>query len=153
MRITRKVMASKKQVAANRQNASRSTGPRTARGKARASANALRHGLARGPWPANAEVEVDRLANVFAGKNATENHLACATIAAQSTLRILHIRQLRALTVDREFVTTTALAAADLHRLSVDLTRLERYEERAISRRTKAFRHLAMMPNVPDSDD
>ena len=31
---------------ANRANAARSTGPRTRRGKARASRNALRHGLA-----------------------------------------------------------------------------------------------------------
>ena len=38
-------MASKRQIDANRRNAQRSTGPRTAAGKARSSANALRHGL------------------------------------------------------------------------------------------------------------
>jgi hypothetical protein len=36
-------MATEKQIAANRANASRSTGPRTPSGKARASQNALRH--------------------------------------------------------------------------------------------------------------
>lgn len=38
-------MASYKQVQANRQNAKRSTGPRTAAGKAAVATNALRHGL------------------------------------------------------------------------------------------------------------
>ena len=39
-------MATKRQIAANRRNARRSTGPKTAAGKAASSANALRHGLA-----------------------------------------------------------------------------------------------------------
>ena len=38
-------MTTKKQIAANRRNASRSTGPRTPKGKARAAQNALKHGL------------------------------------------------------------------------------------------------------------
>lgn len=40
-------MASEKQIAANRRNARKSTGPRTARGKARSSKNALTRGLSR----------------------------------------------------------------------------------------------------------
>jgi hypothetical protein len=39
-------MASERQIAANRRNALRSTGPRTQRGKLRSRRNALRHGLA-----------------------------------------------------------------------------------------------------------
>ena len=39
-------MATKRQIAANRRNARRSTGPRSVAGKAASSANALRHGLA-----------------------------------------------------------------------------------------------------------
>lgn len=38
-------MATTKQVEANRQNAKRSTGPKTAAGKAAVSGNALKHGL------------------------------------------------------------------------------------------------------------
>jgi hypothetical protein len=38
-------MASERQIAANRQNAKRSRGPKTEHGKARSSRNALRHGF------------------------------------------------------------------------------------------------------------
>ena len=38
-------MASPAQLAANRRNAQKSTGPRTAEGKKRASLNALKHGM------------------------------------------------------------------------------------------------------------
>jgi hypothetical protein len=38
-------MATEKQIAANRANAKRSTGPKTAAGRARSSRNAYRHGL------------------------------------------------------------------------------------------------------------
>ena len=39
-------MATEKQIAANRQNAEKSTGPRTEYGKRRSRRNAMRHGLA-----------------------------------------------------------------------------------------------------------
>lgn len=38
-------MATEKQIQANRNNAKKSTGPRTEKGKARVSQNALKHGL------------------------------------------------------------------------------------------------------------
>ncbi len=38
-------MATEKQIAANRNNAQKSTGPKTAEGKTKSSGNALKHGL------------------------------------------------------------------------------------------------------------
>ena len=43
--IGSKIMATAAQIAANRRNALKSTGPRTGAGKAASSRNALRHGL------------------------------------------------------------------------------------------------------------
>ena len=40
-------MSSERQIAANRRNAQRSTGPRTALGKSHSGGNARKHGLAR----------------------------------------------------------------------------------------------------------
>jgi hypothetical protein len=47
-------MASQKQLRANRENAKKSTGPKTATGRAKSSRNAFRHGLSR-PLALNAE--------------------------------------------------------------------------------------------------
>ena len=56
-------MASAAQITANRRNALRSTGPRTAAGKARSCLNARKHGLyARDQSPSAEEAEqIDRL--------------------------------------------------------------------------------------------
>src|SRR6185437_11807908 len=61
----RHIMASERQIAANRLNAGRSTGPKTEAGKARSRANATRHGLA----GESAAVEAGTSAE-FAGRRA-----------------------------------------------------------------------------------
>lgn len=56
-------MTSSRKVAANRQNASKSTGPRTVAGRKRSSRNGLRHGFnAVGPRDPAIEVQAGRLA-------------------------------------------------------------------------------------------
>src|SRR5690349_8947871 len=64
-------MASQRQWRANRRNAQRSTGPRSAKGKARSRLNAQRHGLAAKLSPSASAVsdEVMSLANTLAGSN------------------------------------------------------------------------------------
>lgn len=64
-------MTSDRQIAANRRNAGRSTGPRTGAGKQTVARNALRHGLAATAHhsPALAD-ELDRLANALGDEHA-----------------------------------------------------------------------------------
>ena len=56
---------SDKQLAANRANANRSTGPRTLEGKARAARNSRKHGLAAATFTASSIEDVDQLANLI----------------------------------------------------------------------------------------
>jgi hypothetical protein len=55
-------MASERQIAANRRNAQKSSGPRSVAGKTRASRNAYRHGLAAVRHSETCAVEIDALA-------------------------------------------------------------------------------------------
>ena len=85
-----------RQVAANRRNAQRSTGPRTAAAKARTARNARRHGLAiplaRDPA---ACVEIERLAAALVGRSATPARLEQARVAAEAELELRRVRAYR----------------------------------------------------------
>ena len=60
-------MAGERQIAANRRNAHKSTGPRSVEGKKRASRNAYRHGLAAGVGHSGKfTAEIDALASEIA---------------------------------------------------------------------------------------
>ena len=75
-------MASKKQVKANRQNSKKSTGPKTAEGKAAVSKNAVKHGLfaeeavVTGENPADYEAYLDSFLTEMAPVGAVETMLA-----------------------------------------------------------------------------
>ena len=62
-------MASERKQQANRNNAMRSTGPRTERGKLRAKLNTLRHGLA---TKQAALPEIERMAKAICGRGAVD---------------------------------------------------------------------------------
>ena len=87
-------MTSPAKIAANRRNARRSTGPRSAAGKARARRNAFRHGLA---TPASFDhVAMDRIDDlVFALTRDFPNQLELelATLAAEAQAEIERVRQ------------------------------------------------------------
>jgi hypothetical protein len=82
-------MASERQIAANRQNARRSTGPRSSAGIRRSSSNSLRHGLSRS---GGAGAEIEALARQIAGDNADEEILELARDVVRAHFDLLRIR-------------------------------------------------------------
>src|SRR5262249_329031 len=103
-------MASDKQIAANRRNAMRSTGPRTRSGKARSRANSLRHGLLSkvlvDPPLAN---ETDQLARRIAQEHGKPDDCFESRTIAEAELIILSARAVRAQLLD----TTSSELAPD----------------------------------------
>ena len=87
-------MTSPAKIAANRRNARRSTGPRSAAGKARARRNAFRHGLA---TPASLDhVAMDRIDDLvvaLTGDFQGELEFELATLAAEAQAEIERVRQ------------------------------------------------------------
>jgi hypothetical protein len=87
------LMASTKQLSANKKNGVRSRGSRSAAGKARSSRNAFRHGLtANTPIDSRMRPEAERLALAIAGPNAGSARLAHAWTIAETQFDLLQIR-------------------------------------------------------------
>lgn len=95
-------MTSQRKITANRRNSRNSCGPRTAAGKARASRNAQRHGLAaithRLPVPA---VETERLARAICGDDEDQALFAQAILIAENELALKAIRERQVECVER----------------------------------------------------
>ena len=143
-------MTSKAKIEANRANARRSAGPRTAAGKATASRNALRHGL-------NTPIEADhpQLAIIEAWALRVCNHPSTPTRharaaaiaqaessrvrAAKATALRLAAEQVEAACADKSAPKATLTAQALIASLP-DLLKLDGYERKARSKRDKAFR-------------
>ncbi|UWU66928.1 hypothetical protein [Bradyrhizobium sp. NC92] len=90
-------MASERQIAANRRNAAKSTGPRSAGAKKRTSRNALRHGLAASFAENPDEVAmIDQLAQQIAGSRQERIALACARDAAVAQFDLARVRRAKA---------------------------------------------------------
>jgi hypothetical protein len=94
-------MASERQIAANRRNAKKSSGPRSAAGKDRASNNAYRHGLfskrARAEVVQETEAFARKIANGTSGATALEH----ARIVAEADNELALIRNAKRALIDR----------------------------------------------------
>jgi hypothetical protein len=96
MRRAPRNMTSERRLAANRKNAKRSTGPRTARGKLRVRSNAVQHGLAttalRHPTLA---IEVQRMAKAICAESKSQLQFDQALSIAESELMLTKVRSTR----------------------------------------------------------
>jgi hypothetical protein len=140
-------MTSDRQIAANRRNAARSTGPKTAAGKARASCNSWRHGLSR-PAIRTPEVanDIEALArDLLGGGAASPNQLGLAREAAEGQIEIIRVRRERQRLIEAVMTQASdpcASGSGSSKASPAAIDRLERYERRAESLRNKALARL-----------
>jgi hypothetical protein len=126
-------MATEKQIAANRANAKRSTGPKTEDGRRASSRNALRHGMCRDlPVDESNPTKVDNLVRALTPQEAPGDQIAAARQIALIQLELSRIRSFR----------TTWIASLDPDRCDIEELRrllvLDRYERIARAKRRKA---------------
>ena len=88
-------LASERQIAANRRNAAKSTGPRSGAGKNRVSKNAYRHGLSLNLASAAYTKQVEDLAGKIAGGSTDTIVLEHARIAAEAELELRRVRRVK----------------------------------------------------------
>jgi hypothetical protein len=140
-------MMSQAKLEANRRNALRSTGPRTAKGKARSRGNALKHGLAI-PVSRDAAVtcELEAMAATFG--TLMENAEA-ARLAAEAQLELMRVQRKWTQAINRSIDEASKLndtvsvedckpsePAAELESIAA----FDRYERRASSRLRKILK-------------
>jgi len=138
-------MTTEQRIKASRQNAKRSTGPRTTRGRAHASRNALRHGLAVCiADDLELSAEAKRLLGMIVDTDDDARRLYYAGIAAEAEIEILRVRRVRTQLLDshrsgnfNDSTIETVLEALP------QLFAMDRYEQRALSRRKRAIRQLS----------
>ena len=135
-------MTSRRKIAANRNNAKKSTGPRSNAGRAVSRRNALRHGLAVsiGNESAFGDV-VEDLAKVLSSASDLQSVSGVAREAAEAQFDLSRIRKIRACLYETIYFVGGA-APDRLAQLNDKLAKLERYERRAFSRRKRALRLL-----------
>jgi len=147
-------MMSERKLEANRRNAARSTGPRSAAGRARSSRNAMRHGLAANPSTDDAlSANAERLAALFAGEGAGRDRLALARLAAEAQLTILRARAARIRLLEEALAACSSperegaacgcalspTTAPAYLRVLPELIKFSRYEGEALSQRRRGL--------------
>jgi hypothetical protein len=132
-------MASEKQLKANRENAKRSSGPKTAAGRLKSSRNALRHGLSL-PLTADpaAAMKARQIAPVLVPEGAGDMQVMAAIEMAQAQAQLLRVAAVRSqLMLNLDFASTNL---KQVRRLAA----LDRYERQALTRRRRAAQKLSV---------
>lgn len=96
-------VASERQIAANRRNSIKSTGPRSKTGKKRAARNATRHGLTISAGLVQGREALDLVARQIAGDSTDEFILERASTAARAQLELAHIRRVKIAMMNRVY--------------------------------------------------
>src|SRR3981189_1890635 len=136
-----KPMSSDRKITANRNNAKKSTGPRSKAGREASRGNARRHGLAIdiGTDPAFCD-DIEKLAQALSFASGMQHVSAGAREDAGAALDLLRIRKIRASLFETLYFAANDAAPDRLTELNDKLAKLERYERRAFSRRKRALR-------------
>jgi hypothetical protein len=135
-------VATEKQIAANRANAKRSTGPKTAAGKRRSSRNAFRHGLSR-PLPDDVLTAAAIDATVSTLIDGSDKQEAGTFARAQ-----LELRRIRAV----RYSLLVALESGNLDSRKLrGLMALDRYE-RVTQTKIRRARRLVSKRRLPNPD-
>jgi hypothetical protein len=130
-------LATEKQITANRANAKRSTGPKTAAGRLKSSRNAVRHKLSV-PLPHDMTIATtEAMVRLLVRAEASEAQLAAATEVALAQQELLRIRAVRT----EMAAQIHDLASPDIETLR-RLAALDRYERLALTKRRRASRQL-----------
>ena len=132
-------MTTAKQIAANRRNALRSTGPRSLAGKIKARANALKHGLAAKTLrDRSSRQKIDVLTQIFAGQ--TDPIAARALAEAQVELQCVERYRAELLSkIPAPDDAGLGEQGAEITMVIRNLEKLLRYERNATSKRNKAI--------------
>jgi hypothetical protein len=126
-------VATEKQIQANRRNAQRSTGPRSAAGKSISSRNAFQRGLSIAPEKDDAILhKINALASRISRDDPTDDRFAAAIDLSTVLLEIASIQDVR-----NEMLTTLDLKTVTPKQLW-RLVNLDRYEARARTKRRRA---------------
>jgi len=124
-------MASKRQIAANRKNATKSTGPRSEAGREASRSNARRHGLAIAIETEPAfEDEIEKLAKALSLSGGRQKVDENAREAAGAEFDLLRIRKIRTWLFESLFY--DAATTDSMAELNDKLAKLERYERTRI---------------------
>jgi hypothetical protein len=94
-------MASERQIAANRRNARKSTGPRSGAGRKRASRNAYRYGLTLNITSAAFAKQLDKLVREIAGDSKDAILVERARAIAQAELDLARVRRAKVSLIER----------------------------------------------------